>query len=147
MALTALFAMSGCYKATFYRDPSVIKGEEHERWTDFFVFGLVGTESFDVHSFCPAGDVAQIQTGGNVGTGIIGFITLGIYTPRKIYVTCAAGSPPRPAARTQTLEIDADTDGAPVRVRLHDGTRVFPTTLACAGNQVWRISRDSEVQP
>lgn len=95
LARNALFAclmmsMSGCYQATFYRDPSVIKGEEHDEWSDFYVFGLVGTENFDVHQFCPNGEVAVAKTGGNLGTGLVSVVTIGIYTPRKVYVTCAA---------------------------------------------------------
>lgn len=88
---------SGCYKATFYRDPQVVKGDEHEEWTNFYLFGLVGNESIDVARFCPPDRVAQVRTGANVGTGVIGVITLGIYTPHKIYVTCTAAGPAAPA--------------------------------------------------
>src|SRR5688572_19463480 len=96
-----LLATSGCYKATFYKNASVVKGTEHEEWTDFFVFGMVGTEQLDVKKFCANGDAAVIRTGSNVGTGVIGVLTIGIYTPRKVYVTCAADGPSQTARRLE----------------------------------------------
>lgn len=96
-----LGSSSGCYKATFYRDPSVLKGDEHEQWSDFYVFGLVGTEDFDVRHFCPSSDAAVAKTGGNFMTGFVSVITIGIYTPRKVYVTCAAPSGQAPVARRE----------------------------------------------
>ncbi|MFL5412925.1 MAG: Bor/Iss family lipoprotein, partial [Myxococcales bacterium] len=52
---------------------------------------------------CPRGRVAEVQTGGNLGTGVIYALTLGIYTPRKVYVTCAAdqGGQARSVAEVQ----------------------------------------------
>jgi hypothetical protein len=32
--------------------------------------------------------VARVRTGGNFATGLVSFVTIGIYTPRKVYVTC-----------------------------------------------------------
>jgi hypothetical protein len=82
---------TGCYKATFIRDSSAVRGVEHDEWTNFFLFGLVNEQTIDVHQFCPNGKVAQVQTGANFATGLVSFLTIGIYTPRKVYVTCAAG--------------------------------------------------------
>ena len=99
-ALLAVVLATGCYKATFIRDPGVQKGVERDEWVDFFIFGLVGERSFEVRQFCPDGRVAQVQTGGNFGTGIVSAVTIGIYTPRKVWVTCAADS------RAMQLELD-----------------------------------------
>jgi hypothetical protein len=97
------FAMTaGCYKATFYQDPKLTSGDEHEQWTNFYLFGLVGTESIDVSRYCPPNRIAMVRTGANAGTGIVSIITLGIYTPHKVYVTCAApahAEGPRAAGR------------------------------------------------
>lgn len=136
-----LLSASGCYKATFYKNPGVVKGEEHERWTDFFVFGTVGSEQVNVKEFCPTGDVAQVRTGGNVGTGLIGALTIGIYTPRKVYVTCAANGP-APSARR--LELDIDSSGQPVNARLSDGEERIPVVIEAVGARAWRLSRGAE---
>jgi hypothetical protein len=82
----ASVAMSGCYKATFVQ-PKTAAGVERDEWTDFFVFGLVGEEQRDIGMYCE-GPVARVRTGGNFATGLVSFVTIGIYTPRKVYVTC-----------------------------------------------------------
>jgi len=95
IVLACLLATAGCYKATFLRDTNAIRGVERDKWADFFLFGLVGEVTIDVAEFCPEARVAEVQTGGNLGTGVIYALTLGIYTPRKVYVTCAADQGPR----------------------------------------------------
>src|SRR5438045_482160 len=100
--LACALALVGCYKATFVRDPEAIKGVQQDKWVDFFIFGLVNEQTFGTHEFCPGGRIAQVQTGGNFGTGIVSLLTLGIYTPRKVWVTCAADAAgSRPAARLE----------------------------------------------
>jgi hypothetical protein len=89
-AVACLAMTAGCYKATFYRDPQLTSGDQHEEWTNFYLFGLVGTETIDVGRYCPPNSVAMVRTGANAGTGFVSIITLGIYTPHKVYVTCAA---------------------------------------------------------
>jgi hypothetical protein len=133
--------MSGCYKATFYKNASVVKGEEHEEWTDFFVFGTVGTEQVDVKKFCDNGEAAVVKTGGNVGTGLIGALTIGIYTPRKVYVTCAANGPARSARR---LELELGAQGEPLSGLVTEGDERTPVVIESAGTRAWRMSRGTE---
>src|ERR1043165_2522242 len=66
-----LASAAGCYKATFLRDTGAMRASVHDRWADFFFFGLVGEEVIDVNDFCPGGRIAEVQTGGNFGTGLI----------------------------------------------------------------------------
>lgn len=95
-----LLGSSGCYKATFVDDPRTAKREAtHDEWTDHYVFGLIGDEQFDTNRWCPSG-TGTVRTGGNAGTTTLTIITLGIYAPRKVYVTC--NEPERVAARTET---------------------------------------------
>ena len=100
-AVAFLATTAGCYKATFYRDPQVTSGNHYEEWVNFYLFGLVGDEVIDVHKYCPPDGVAVVRTGANAGTGFVSIITLGIYTPRKVYVTCAAPAP-QPTAAAST---------------------------------------------
>jgi hypothetical protein len=136
-----LLATSGCYKATFYKNATAVKGEEHEEWTDFFVFGMVGSEQIDVKRFCSDGDVAVIRTGANVGTGLVGALTIGIYTPRKVYVTCAADGAARTARR---LELQLSEQGEPVSGQVTEGDERAPIVIEQAGNRAWRMSRGAE---
>jgi hypothetical protein len=136
-----LLSTSGCYKATFYKNPSVVKGAEHEESTDFFVFGMVGTEQIDVKKFCANGDAAVIRTGGNVGTGVIGVLTIGIYTPRKVYVTCAANGSAQTARR---LELELSERGEPLSGQVTEDGEHTPVVIEDAGTRAWRLSRGSE---
>src|SRR5215207_5954732 len=133
-----LLGTSGCYKATFYKNASVVKGEEHEEWTDFFVFGTVGSEHIDVKKFCPNGEAALVRTGGNVGTGLVGALTIGIYTPRKVYVTCAANGP---AASARRLELELGAQGEPMNATLNEGDNQVPVVIEAFGTRGWRMSR------
>jgi hypothetical protein len=113
--LLCAFALGGCYRATFISNPQAVRGVEHDKWNHFFIFGLVGEAELDVRQFCPDGRVAELQTQETFLNGLVGLLTIGIYAPRTVYVTCAAG------ARTR-LELDADPRGRPVAARLwHEG--------------------------
>ena len=46
--LLCAIALSGCYRATFIRDPQAVRGVEHDQWNHFFIFGLVGEADVDV---------------------------------------------------------------------------------------------------
>jgi hypothetical protein len=84
----SLLGTTGCYKATFVEDPRAAKQEPtYDEWTDHYAFGLIGDEQYDTRKWCPEGTGA-VRTGGNAGTTTLTILTLGIYAPRKVYVTC-----------------------------------------------------------
>ena len=140
LGLSLLGSTSACYKATFYRDATVTRAEAHEQWTNFYVFGLVGNQSIDVHQFCPSGDVAIVQTGGNFGTGLVGVLTLGIYTPRKVYVTCASSDK---VAEDRQLELALDRHGQPRVARIRREGRLSALHISAIGNRAWQISGEA----
>lgn len=94
LVLMIVLGASGCYRATFVH-PNTIRGQEHHKWKSFYLYGLVGRRDVSTAEVCGETPVSRVQTGGNFGTGIISALTLGIYTPRKVYVTCASGENPR----------------------------------------------------
>ena len=98
--LAALLCGAGCYKATFIRDPNAVKGVEQDKWVDYWLWGLVNEQEIDVKQFCADGRVAQIVTGGDFLSGLVNFVTIGIYSPRKVFVSCAVGG------RALQLELD-----------------------------------------
>lgn len=86
-ALLAAIATTGCYKATFVAErDAMARQTTHEQWTEHYLFGLVGKEDHDVREWCRDG-AAMVRTGGNVATVAVTVLTLGIYAPRKVYVT------------------------------------------------------------
>jgi hypothetical protein len=119
--LLALLLLASCYKATFYQNPNVVAGARHERWSDFFILGLVGSEHFDVRNFCGQDAVAEVRTGGNFGTAFVSVLTIGIYTPHKVYLTCSA-RPGQVLTSRKQVELLIDSNGRPARATvLHDG--------------------------
>ena len=167
---SALFAglvalgVSGCYKATFMANPNAVKGQDHDQWNSFFLWGLVGTETLDVRQFCGNGQIAQVRTGANVLTVLVSAVTLGIYAPRMAYVWCVAGAPAgAPAAATPppstptasatpsngpTLAIYGDSHGRPLRVELlRDGAleAVAKPTSVDFAQAKWEVAFAHEV--
>jgi Bor protein len=80
---------SGCFKATF-DDRTLTPAVRHVEWRHRFIAGLVGDGEVDARTFCPDARFAQIRTGGSVVTSLVAIFTLFIYTPREVFVTCAA---------------------------------------------------------
>jgi hypothetical protein len=139
-AFAALLGITGCYKATFYQNPNAVAGARHERWSDFFILGLVGHEHFDVRDFCDQDEVAEVRTGGNFATGIVSLVTIGIYTPRKVYVTCAANPGHALSQAPRRLELSIDHEGKPARARIEsaDG-RAATGRIEQTGPQAFRV--------
>lgn len=109
-----LFSLAGCYRASFYTDPKLVRGLEHDEWTDFFIFGLVGKEEIDVRTFCEGKPIAEVKTGGNFATSLVTAITIGIYAPRKVYVTCGASPSQGHYSSSRKLQLDVNGAGEPI---------------------------------
>ena len=85
----ASLLLSACHTMRF----EVADGPEGEVVHDrksFWLGGLVNTQHVDVSQFCPNGAVA-VREETTFVDGLIGFVTLSIYTPRSSYYHCAAG--------------------------------------------------------
>lgn len=82
----ALALLSGCH-ATF-RDPKVPAGKEHAAWSKFYLGGLVGHARIDIRDYCPSGRVHEVETAEDFKTVLLTVLTLGIYAPRRVYITC-----------------------------------------------------------
>lgn len=98
-ALLTAMVSTGCYKATFVAEPGAAKrAPDHEEWEDHYLFGTTGKTDIDVQRYCPNG-VGAVRTGGNAGTTTLSIVTLGVYTPRKVYIACS--DPARMTARME----------------------------------------------
>jgi hypothetical protein len=109
-AVIALGAISlaGCYKVQMVSNANVSGGKAESAWTHFFVFGLVGDASVDVRDFCGEGEASVVETSLSFLNGLSSAVTLGIWTPRTVTVTCADSGR---AARS--VKILATADGRP----------------------------------
>ena len=78
----------GCYHATVSTGlrPSTVKIEN--KWATAWIAGLVPPSAVETMERCPAG-VAQVDTQLSFLNMLVANLTLGIYTPMEIVVTCA----------------------------------------------------------
>lgn len=86
--LIAALLLPACYHATVETgakpSTTVIKKGFASGW----VYGLVPPKTVETASKCPDG-VARVETRLSFVNQLVGFLTLGIYTPMEIVVTCA----------------------------------------------------------
>jgi hypothetical protein len=83
--------LSGCYHQVVQTGrtpgPTVVK----KPWTATWLWGIVPASPIDVTQNCPGG-IATVETKMTFMNGLVGGLTLGIFTPRNVTVTCASGS-------------------------------------------------------
>ena len=82
-----LFLLAGCYHATV--DMGLAPGKTVTMWKHSFVYGLVPLEVVEAQSVCANG-VAKVETQHTFVNGLAALLTLSIYTPMTVMVTCAA---------------------------------------------------------
>jgi hypothetical protein len=58
-------------------------------WTATWLWGLVPAEEINVTSECQNG-VATVETQQSFVNGLVSALTLGIYAPRDVKITCAS---------------------------------------------------------
>jgi len=79
---------AGCYHATIETTatPSTVVIEQG--FASSWVYGLVPPSTVETAAKCPNG-VSKVETQLSFVNGLVGVLTLGIYTPMNIKVTCA----------------------------------------------------------
>ncbi len=101
--LGAVVALSGCYHATI--ETGLPPGNQtlEKPWASGWVFGLVPPSTVETASRCPNG-VARVETKLSFLNMLVSAITLSIYTPMAIRVTCAGpGTSMEQAERSQLM--------------------------------------------
>jgi len=121
--LTLLLSASGCGYTYHFRDGEGVRGEEHNEWASYFLFGIIGDHEVDVREFCGGTGTYEVTTGTNFLTWLVTGVTLGIYSPRKVNIWCNA---PGGAGGVKTAySIELDSKGKPERVTKRVGTRSY----------------------
>lgn len=130
----ALTTSAACYHAVVETGRPAGTTVVQKSWVNTFVFGLVPASDIDVSARCPGG-VARVETQQTFVNGLVGLITLGIYTPQSATITCAAG-------RTGALDSRFDTRGHTV-VAIADGATAADRSAALrsAAEESARIGR------
>lgn len=83
-----LVCAPGCFRTTAII-PTHPSAETHTRWVNGFLWGAVG-DVVDTSAMCGGRPVTKISTDRSPGNMLVQLVTLGLYTPSRISVTCAA---------------------------------------------------------
>jgi hypothetical protein len=102
-----VLCFTGCYHASV--ETGRTAGTQHieKGWAPGWFYGAVGPGTVDGKAGCSHG-VSRVETKHSFLNSLVGGLTLGLYTPMTIDVTCAAASSP-------TLVSEAPTAPAPKR--------------------------------
>jgi hypothetical protein len=94
LALACVVCM-GCYHATVETGASPSPEVIYKSFASGWIYGLVPPSTVATAARCPNG-VAKVETQLSFVNQLVSFLTLGIYTPMQITVTCAVA--PKTAA-------------------------------------------------
>jgi hypothetical protein len=117
-ALAAVVVLAGCYHAVVETgltpSPTVID----RPWASGWVYGLVPPKPLSTMAQCPNGP-AKVETQLSFLNMLVGSLTLGIYTPMSIKVTCAQsarasvdGAAPRDVRDAAAAAAEVAVEGA-----------------------------------
>ena len=91
LTLVAACFLFGCYHATVVTGLKPSTETIEESFAASWIYGLVPPSTVATEAKCPNG-VAKVETQLSFVNQFVGFLTLGIYTPMEIKVTCAEKS-------------------------------------------------------
>jgi hypothetical protein len=85
--LCAMLLSSACFHQIVQTGATAGTTVVDKPWVNTFIFGLVAAPEIDVRQQCPGG-VATIETEQSLVNGLVALVTIGIYTPQHVRVTC-----------------------------------------------------------
>jgi hypothetical protein len=88
--LAALVLTGACYHATIETGAAPSTKVVQEEWAASWIGGLVPPDPVETASKCPNG-VSKVETQHSFLNMVANVLTLGIYTPMTITVTCGTG--------------------------------------------------------
>jgi hypothetical protein len=115
-----ILASTGCYHATIETGATPSTETISKHWAAGWILGLVPPSDVETAAKCPHG-VAKVETQLSFLNQLVGWLTIYIYTPMTIEVTCAA---PKTA--------DASAPNPDLTVSRTDGDATVTSTFATA---------------
>jgi hypothetical protein len=113
LAFIALGA-TGCYHATVETGLTPSSEVIEESFASAWIYGLVPPSTISAQAKCKHG-VAKVETHLSFVNQLVGIITLGIYTPMNIKVTCAAAGTSMIEGRNPDLVVEENATEAEVQ--------------------------------
>lgn len=127
--LASCLLLTGCYQArmTTGKEPSNTVVEE--KWASSFIYGLVPAR-VDVSNECPNG-IASAERKFSFPNMLVNTLTLGIYLPQSVTVTCAAeGSMSAVRSSPAGIEFTLSADATPSEIQRVLDTAALQSALA-----------------
>jgi hypothetical protein len=112
----AVLVLPGCYHQVVRTGAAPGTVTVERPWTATYFFGLVPATAINTAAECPAG-VAVVETEQSFLNGLVGALTLGIYTPQTVSITCAAAASAMTTARQIVVPADAGMDDRAAGIR------------------------------
>lgn len=89
MAVMLAAVTAGCFHATVTTGLRPSGETVEDKWADSFISGLVPPGTVAAGPICGEGRIARVDTRVSFLNQFVSFLTLGIYSPMEIVVTCA----------------------------------------------------------
>jgi hypothetical protein len=89
VAVVSVVPLMACYHMTIETGLAPTATTISKPWANSFIYGLVPPETVETQAKCLNG-VAKVETQQSFLNGLVSGLTLGIYTPWTITVTCGA---------------------------------------------------------
>jgi hypothetical protein len=116
LALVA-FLGTGCFHQIVQTGQAAGPTVIDKHWDPGWIWGLIANDEVDVRKECPMG-VATVETDMSFVNGLASVVTLGIFTPQHVKVTCASRSASLPAGMRQlTIPVGATKEAELAIVR------------------------------
>lgn len=118
-----LFAGTACFHAVVDTGLAPSNTKIEQQWASGWIFGLVPPNPIEAKSKC-SGGVSKVETLHSVPNYIVQFVTLGIYTPMTITVTCAQGGHSAIPSGSPTVEVGANATAEQVQLAFDRAVRL-----------------------
>lgn len=106
LVLPLVLFTTGCYHQVVRTGATPSTQVIERPWTATYFFGLVPASTINTAAECPNG-VAVVETQQTFPNGLLGVLTLGIYTPQTVRITCATGQAALLRSRGVGLQVGA----------------------------------------
>lgn len=117
MLVAAVMLLSGCWHQVVATGLTAGSTKVDKMWTSTFIFGLVEAKPIDVREQCKSG-VAFVESKFEVMNWLGAVITLGIWVPWHVTVTCASGGSASLPASIPTVALDGSDHALTDAVKL-----------------------------
>jgi hypothetical protein len=135
VCIVAVVLCAGCYHATVETGAAPSNLVIHKSFASGWIFGLVPPSTIETQSRCPHGP-AKVETQLSFVNQLVSFLTLSIYTPMEIKVTCAAPGREQGAMGSQGASptVDRNVPSATTLGPLEEEGKAPPRELSPTAN-------------